>query len=269
MTTHDLSSWSEFEERLEQLRTEQNAQAHDGRPKFLFRGQASAQWALTTTLERTGRDRWGLLEYFRLVSRINPQVESFTGADWKVPSVPEYMEWLKAYDTLMPSRYQAYEYFVYLRHHGFPSPLLDWSRSVYVAAFFAFRNAKASDRVAVFAYLEAPDGVKARSSASPCIYGLGPYVRTHRRHFIQQSEYTICLVRDNEWLYAEHESAFGRGVDRQDLVWKFTLPGAERQSVLQRLDSQNVNDLSLFGSEESLLQTMALRELEFKPREAG
>jgi hypothetical protein len=60
-------------------------------------------------------------------------VESFSGRRWdKVPTVPEFQElvtdnafvWL---DMLLSQRPEIYEYLVYLRHHGFPSPLLDWT----------------------------------------------------------------------------------------------------------------------------------------------
>ena len=40
---------------------------------------------------------------------------------------------------------------------------------------------------------------------------------------------------------------------------KFTIPATERRAVLQRLDLMNVNPYSLFGSEDSLVRTIARR----------
>jgi hypothetical protein len=260
MTTHDLNDWGEFEAHCTRLQTESTAV--DGASRLLFRGHADARWTLTTTLERVGSRIWTLSQYFLLASRVNPQVETFTGTDWKLPTAQAYADWLNRESMLLPGPFLAYEYFAYLRHHGFPSPLLDWSRSPHVAAYFAFRQSGAADRVAIFAYLEAPEGVKVWSVGNPSIHGLGPYVRTHRRHFIQQSEYTVCLQKDHEWRYCAHEGAFGSREKRQDRLWKFTLPVTERRAVLRRLDSHNVNDLSLFGSDESLLNTLAMREIE-------
>lgn len=261
MQSIDVGTWDDFEQEVRRLRADQRQRSRKASAKFLFRGQSNADWRLTTTLERTRQEPWSLLAYFRLVSKVHPQVESFTNSKWSVPDVPSYERWLAEYDTVMPVNYPAYDYLVYLRHHGFPSPLLDWSRSVYVAVYFAFRHVSTSERVSVFAYVERPEGMKGYSSGEPCIWGLGPYVRTHRRHFVQQSEYSICLVRKEQWRYASHEDAFARNDTRQDLLWKFTLPASERLSVLQHLDEHNLNALSLFGTEESLMETMSLREL--------
>jgi hypothetical protein len=71
----------------------------------------------------------------------------------------------------------------------------------------------------------------------------------------------MCIVRDGEWRYAAHEDAFARDDAHQDLLWKFNVPSSERLRVLQSLDAYNLNAFSLFGSEESLMETMALREL--------
>jgi hypothetical protein len=69
-----------------------------------------------------------------------------------------------------------------------------------------------------------------------------------------------------EWHYASHEDVFAGkddfiGLKSQDQLWKFTLPRSERAQVLAYLDEHNLNAYSLFGSEESLMEMMAPREL--------
>jgi hypothetical protein len=79
------------------------------------------------------------------------------------------------------------------------------------------------------------------------------------------------LPANLEECYASHEAVFGckDKDDEQDLRWKFNIPSTERLKVLRMLDSYNLNSLSLFGSEESLMETMALRELDFKQMNPG
>ncbi len=46
----------------------------------------------------------------------------------------------------------------------------------------------------VYVYLESTTRLKAGDVEAPTIQRLGPYVATHRRHYLQQTVYTICTL---------------------------------------------------------------------------
>ncbi len=273
MLNRELHSWDEFLVKCKALDDwrKKRIQQSDARlvSSFLFRGQAKETWCLQTTLERYTQKCWKMGEYFRKMQGAKAQIETYTGKSWQdVPTPDDYDSQLK--DINMPSNppnlLPGYEYMVYLRHHGFPSPLLDWSQSPYIAAFFAFNEAKPdqSEPVAIYAFLErtgASTLVPGGPSTPTWVVGLGPNVRSDKRHFLQQSEYTICCTRcrdDGVWSYHSHEEMLGQNNSEQ--LWKFSIPINERARVLHLLDrSYNINASSLFESEESLMETVAAR----------
>lgn len=265
MSQYDLDTWEELQEKFSSLEADASKASAASVSPVLFRGQTNSTWDLQTSLERAGCIDWSFHRYFRLAATAKPQVESFTGQRWPELDVPELTTWAEKYDSLRFTPFPQYEYFGYLRHHGFPSPLLDWSASPFVAAFFAFANAKA-DRVALFVYREHSDsGSKTGSSNDSQIHTLGPYVRTHSRHFLQQSRYSLAAKFDEgRWRFATHDSVFEKGRVDQDRLWKFTVPATERKKVLQHLDRFNLNAYSLLRDEEALLRTIAFRELEVR-----
>lgn len=260
-----LSSWHEFETRVQMLRDLRKSLVLSDEtshvPQLLFRGQANAEWRLQTTLERysTHVHRWA--DYFRIAVAARSEIESLAGKRWRLPDFTQMLEWTKHANSPWLSVIPGYDYLVYLRHHGFPSPLLDWSRSPYVAAFFAYRSVGIDD-VTIFALLEQTGRGKTAMGGTPVIHTQGPYVTAHARHVLQQCEYTICTsYTDSEALIANHEDVFARDDKEQDVLWKFILPSTLRAQVLQRLDRYNLNAFSLFQSEEALLETAALREI--------
>jgi hypothetical protein len=267
MLTIDVEDWASFENRLREIRQAEVSAGHT--TDFLFRGVSDSILPLATTLERRGREGVRISDYYRLIFRVKSQIESFTGMAWEIEKPPDVAKALQEYDTWNLHQFPeqlAYSYMIFLRHHGFPSPLLDWTRSPYVAAFFAFRpiSPPREGKVSIYMFSEAPEGMKLTSNVKACIRRIGPYVRTHRRHFLQQSDYTMCAVFKGigenlrEWHFASHEQAtlgeVAQPVLQQDVLWKFNIPWAERPRVLQTLDSYNLNEFSLFESVESLME---------------
>lgn len=230
---------------------------------LLFRGQGNSRWQLSATLERA-HERMLYRDYYRIIGKIRPQIESLVGGDWPIPPYQEIERLAKTYDELdrrfWGGDFPAYAYVAYLRQHGFPSPLLDWTRSPYVAGYFAFAKAcqEAHGRVSIFVLRQR--NFKLSGNQMDVVYFFGPYVKTHRRHVLQQSQYTACLSFHDEWRFQSYDSVFEKGHRQQAFCWKFTIPAAERPRVLALLDEHNLNAFSLFGSEESLMETLAIRE---------
>lgn len=264
MEERNVATWEEFLAGLEEVRKERGSSTHYGlNDPLLFRGQGNSCWQLSATLERAC-ERMLFTDYYRIIGKIRPQIESLTGDDWPIPSYPEVERLARTYDELDKMLWAgdrpAYAYMAHLRHHGFPSPLLDWTRSPYVAGYFAFANAcqEARGRVSIFVLCQR--NFKLSGNRMNVVYFFGPYVRTHRRHVLQQSEYTACLSFHDEWRFESYDSVFEKGTRQQASCWKFTIPVAERPKVLALLDQHNLNAFSLFGSEESLMNTLAARE---------
>ena len=269
MELKNLETWEQFKEELQKLeewRSQAQRSTGEHFSNFLFRGQKNCSWHLETTLEKRIGKPINFESYFRLVSSINPQIETFTDQRFDFPPIEDIIKWASDLNKVRTEQFPAYDYLAYLRHHRFPSPLLDWTESPYVAAFFAFEAAR-PERIAIFAFLEYGGQGKHVNSRDPFILSFGPYVRTHRRHFLQQSNYTLCAqFKNKEAHFAHHEDVFEKGEISQDKLWKFTIPADERLKVLRELYAHNINAFSLFQTEESLLETIALREIDLQNR---
>lgn len=227
---------------------------------WLFRGQGNSDWELESTLQRANPGSVELYWYFKKAISSKSQIETFTDRVWADIDYEEIHKSLSNYDQLVFKLLPAYEYLVYLRHHGFPSPLLDWSRSPYVAAYFACRAPK-GDRLSIYAYQEFTGFGKGNSSVTPQILKFGPNVRSHPRHFLQQCEYTMALkFIPDSWSLATYKEVQESLSHDQDRIVKISFPKSEAFKVLKILDLYNINEYSLFQTEDALLKTMAFRK---------
>jgi hypothetical protein len=261
-TEHKLGSWEEFQQRATAFEDPTRKRWDE----VWFRGQSDAEWALSTSLERRCKKTRLVADYLNLIAEIQPAIETMTGSQFSMTHRLETEQFCRDYDLFDNNLRGLATYLAHLRHGAFPSPLLDWTASPYVAAYFAFHNARHDGDVAIYAYREWASRFKVGGSDDPHIVSFGPLFKTHMRHFRQQSRYTACVqFEDGKWFFRPHDDVFGqKDHQKQDLLWKMTIPASERLKVLRFCDKVNLNEFTLFDTEEGLLEMQAMRVFDLR-----
>jgi hypothetical protein len=263
LQTIELSSWQDFEKTI----------INEGQDFLngpnIYRGHPNATWSLETTLERSIGSDISVSAYYYDIKNLQSQIETFTDHYWDLPSYVDYNRIVR--DGKRVIQEPVTSYMQYLRHFGYPSPLLDWTYSPFIAAYFAFRElTNKSDSVAIY-QLSAGAQVWANSwdpsritPEKPIICPIATASRKNKRHYLQQSVYTICLQKlDGDISFASHQNPKIIALDNNNTtgatIKKYIIPTKERMIVLQGLEAHNINAYSLMGTEESLLESLFLQ----------
>lgn len=217
-----LSRWAYFDDFIRQEMLDHRS--------YVWRGQASAAWPLEPTLDRVLRmqkrvDRTAIrdehLVRFKLSSRgrrgLHP-VPLTTDNDW----------WALG------------------QHYGLATPLLDWTTSPYVAAYFAFLpdRDERSGHCAIWAL--GRNSVIRKSmqlAASAALEFLEPLMDENSRLVSQGGLFT--RAPDGESLEQWVRKHF-RGDDEVWRLVKITIPMRDRAIALRTLNRMNINHLSLY-----------------------
>lgn len=263
-TINSVTSWEHFEDSIfllsQTLEKIATTQGFTSISRPLFRGHSDWAWALESTLDRAtpGRDT-ALPEYFqKAFEAIHIIKKSFP----LVPSIHS-VDNISEFDLILTKENinQYIPALAYLRHHGFPSPLLDWSQSKDVAAFFAFRPPSNSEFVSIYVFVEFLSFGKMINAQKPRITSIGNNLKVHQRHENQKSEYTVCLSRKESVQYfTKSELVLTKNDQAQDITLKFNIPSTERHKVLENLFRKGINDSYIMGpSEDSLVRSLSYK----------
>ncbi|MCR9205108.1 MAG: FRG domain-containing protein, partial [Halobacteriovoraceae bacterium] len=219
-------SWSEFKTRV-------STHIEKKLGPRLCRGQSNANWKLTTSFHRKKSDL-KLSEYFSYIHHLSDVVGTFEN---------------RKIETENDGNTQG-SFMAYLQHHGFPTPLLDWSLSPYIGAYFAFKgvneDSPASDNVAIYIFnydLWIKDWKQSYdyNDEAPHVSILQPKAQGNHRQLKQQGFiYTWTNVEDIESHIQNCESS-----SKNTYLEKYLLPVKERNFVMEELEAMGITDFSL------------------------
>jgi len=90
--------------------------------RFIFRGQEDSTWRLRTHFHRTGR----------------ADLVKFITED--TPALSKNLSNLTTHKFNLLDPVENGAFYSLVQHHGYPTPLLDWTHSPFIAAYFAYKN---------------------------------------------------------------------------------------------------------------------------------
>jgi len=270
----EIAKWADFPAALaDAANALAGKMTASGLPQELYyRGLANAEWDLETTLERRlGGQEMTTEQYVTWALRHREEVQAVSGRSWDAPKGhPDIVKEIEVHEGrekgVNPFRVHlpAYSYLVYLRQHGFASPLLDWTKSPFIAAYFALHQANndRGEHAAIHVFDERPDGAKGGSSYKPFLQVWGPFTDTHQRHFVQQACYTTATKWDaarEKHVFVPHKTVVAKSGSRQDMRVRILIPHSERLVGMKWLAQANINHYTLFQTEDSLVQAIESR----------
>ena len=245
ITTVPCASWNDFHEAVREKPSEESVIA-----RAVWRGHAESDWLLQSALEREAAEGrflspsdLGNRSYVNVLS--SELIRRFKANVIAIPSV-----------TATPGRDRDWE--ALGRQHGLRSNLLDWTRSPYIAAFFAFRSLVASGRwtlgdknvtiwrLSIDPTIQNLNGLSVRDDALP------GNLRLHAQHAL-----FTALESDEHIDLASYLASEGLA----DHLVRIDIPTRQAMEALAHLGQMGITDRTLFPDVDGAARDANTRDL--------
>lgn len=230
--------------------------------EYLFRGQHDSVWPLRSKFDRDYRaavehlERSDPLEGLRdedrgLVEQMNPTLRLHPRDQMLARHLKRFKDACTGRRGTNPPKLRDDEWWALGQHFGLATPLLDWTRSPYVATYFALEKPMPSDSgsraVWAFSYagfweLFANQQAFEEESVRPPIEIVESLVDENARLLSQRGLFTRTSGDDVEEAIAAHVMLIGFS----PVLYRIDIPDSEREAFLRQLEAMNIHAGSLF-----------------------
>jgi hypothetical protein len=247
------------------------------KPGWFFRGQRSANWELSTSFDR-------------FCDRRNISYDKRPDLENRL--FREFRRTYHLYAQHIPDQRAIVEWLSLMQHHGAPTRLLDFTYSIYIAAYFATETADGDSAVwaidGPWALARAAESLRAAGKPAADVNRmLEPFQEGDEKvvaNLFFAEPYVCCSLpmnafRLNERLRIQQGAFFIPGnvsrpfmenlaaltTDADDHLIKIVIPETEGRTAPQRLFSMGVSRTSLFPGIDGYAQSLAVWNPVFDP----
>lgn len=235
--TLEYDSWSNFKSRIS---FDLCGKPFFSEKKYVFRGQRNQNWPLISGFDRI----FGVLDFKRRKQSEESLISEFRNC----------CRDLKENDRFIS--YSDIEILSIGQHYGLPTRLLDWTYSLYTAAFFAFGYNKSDDSKQISIWVIDMEHEVWNSDLGVEIVKSklieNEYQKKQRGIFTLNKSPHISLE--------EFVLACSKRCDINGALTQILIPYSEREIALNDLDMMNINHMYLFPGLEGCAQTATLKE---------
>lgn len=203
---------------------------------YIYRGQREPEWKLTPSINRIDKIK-----------------------TLKVDTLHTFKQASRGRRGSSPPKLKDDEWWALGQHHGLKTPLLDWTESPFIAAFFAFATARAMESLPkarmVYAIAKQQiqkkaDEIKKKGPKTILTSGnelniISPQVDDNSRLVSQRGLFTISLISSYDiesWVRSYFKKSTSAVMIKISIIENM----GERVSFLRFLNRMNINYLSLF-----------------------
>lgn len=220
--------------------------------EYIFRGQQNPEWILNTTFQRYSESNqisWD--DYFdKILEDVCYRASAF---GYKVND--------------FNSEFEVGGILAKLQHHGFPTPLLDWTKSPYIAAYFALRDidprkVEADEYVTIYffnyslwskSYIQTP---LLKSGGQTFFSMIKPAYFDNVRLFSQMAVTIATNISDIESYFRHVKDLSGVNFLEKKIIFV-----RERKAIMNELNLMGINSATMFPDFDGMC--LSLKELHF------